>query len=161
MVESRFIKEILKLAKKASLAGEVPVGAIVVDSMGRIIGRGANKTNASKDGLMHAEMLAIRQAEKKLGDWRLEGCELYVTLEPCLMCLGAIGNTRISRAHYILADPLFGSLASKLSPAQVAKLYPNLKAVKIPDEEEVKTLMSDFFRDLRAKAKRVRMGQSN
>ena len=161
MAQDKFVTEIIKLAKKAAAAGEVPVGAIVVDSQGRIIGRGVNKTYASKDGLMHAEMIAIRQAEKHIDDWRLDDCELYVTLEPCLMCLGAIGNTRISTVHYILADPQFGSLASKLSPSQISKLFPNLKAKKIQGEEEIQKLMSDFFKDLRAKAKRVRTGQLN
>lgn len=154
-------KELIKLAKRAYRNGEVPVGAFVVNENDQIIGRGANKTHQTKDGLMHAELIAIRQAEKRLGDWRLKGCTLYVTLEPCLMCLGAIGNSRIDRVVYVLKDPLFGSVASKLSTAQVKKMYPKLKVEKLRGEEEVAELMTSFFKDLRTREKKFRMGANN
>lgn len=154
----KFQKEILKLAKRAGEKGEVPVGAIVVSPEGLIIGRGSNKTHATRDGLMHAEMVAIKQAQKKLGDWRLEGCEIFVTLEPCLMCLGAIGNARIDKVYFQLTDPLFGSVVSKLSPKDVARMYPKLKVERLEGGEVIRQLMEDFFRGLRQKERRVRMG---
>lgn len=158
MTTESYTKELIRLAKRAYSKGEVPVGAIVVGPDGKIIGRGANSTNASKDGLRHAEMVAIRQAEKRLNDWRLEDCEIYITLEPCLMCLGAIGNARIAHVYYLLEDPLFGSLVSKLPSQQVKKLYPRLKWKKLPGGEQVSSLMSDFFKDLRRRQKKIRMG---
>lgn len=158
MNTEKYIAELMKLARRAYAKGEVPVGAIVIDGKGKIIGRGVNKTNASKDGLMHAELVAIRQAEKKLGDWRLSDCEIYITLEPCLMCLGAIGNARVEKIYYLLEDKLFGSLVSKLSPEQVKKLYPKLRHEKLAGGEQVARLMADFFKDLRRKQKELRMG---
>ena len=98
---------------------------------------------------MHAELVAIRQAQKKLGDWRLDGTSLYVTVEPCLMCLGAIGNARVGNVYYLLADPLFGSVESKLTKSQVRKMFPKLKCQKLKDDGEVARLMKGFFQDLR------------
>ena len=156
---ANYNKEILKLAKRAMRNGEVPIGAIVVDPEGRIIGRGANRTHAKKDGLMHAELIALRQAQRKLADWRLEGCEVYVTLEPCLMCLGALGNARVAKVSYLLADPLFGSVESKLAPKDLARLYPKLVAEKIAGGEEVAVLMKEFFKGLRSRANQLRVGR--
>lgn len=145
----KYITEILRLARKALANKEVPIGAVVVDREGKIVGRGYNQTHAKKDGLMHAELVALRQAQKKLKDWRLEGTSMYVTLEPCLMCLGALGNARVKNVYYLLADPLFGSLESKLSKTQVQKLFPKLHCQKLKDDDTVAGLMKDFFRDLR------------
>lgn len=159
MVHDKYIKEILKLAKRAMAGGEVPIGAIVVDDTGRIVGRGANKTHAKKDGLMHAELVALRQAQKKLQDWRLEDCEVYVTLEPCLMCLGALGNARVGKIYYLLADPLFGSVESKLSARDVVRMFPKLKTERIGGSEAVAGMMQDFFKGLRNRSKQLRMGR--
>ena len=145
----KHITEILRLAHIALAKREVPIGAIVVDKNGIIIGRGYNQTHTKKDGLMHAELVAIKQAQKKLGDWRLDGASLYVTVEPCLMCLGAIGNARVENVYYLLADSLFGSVESKLNKSQVRKMFPKLKCQKLKDDGTVGGLMKGFFQSLR------------
>ena len=94
-IHEKYMKEALKQAKKAYLLGEVPIGCVIVYE-GKIIGRGYNRRNTDKNTLSHAEITAIRKASKKMGDWRLEGCTLYVTLEPCQMCAGAIIQARIT-----------------------------------------------------------------
>jgi tRNA(adenine34) deaminase len=145
----KYYSEILRLARRAAVRNEVPIGAIVVDKSGRIVGRGYNQTHAKKDGLQHAELVAIRRAQKVLGDWRLEAMEVYVTVEPCLMCLGAIGNARIKKVSYVLADPLFGSVESKLSRHRVARMFPGLVCQKLKDDGTVAELMRGFFKELR------------
>jgi len=146
-----YIEEIIKLAGKAYKKKEVPVGAVIVDRQGKVAGRGYNQTHAKKDGLAHAELLAIRSSQKKMGDWRLEGASIYITLEPCLMCLGAIGNARIKNLYYLLPDPLFGSVESKLSKQKVKQLFPKLSVRKLPESVAVRRMMKDFFKGLRKK----------
>ena len=106
-----FMSEALRHAAKAAMAGEVPVGAVIVQN-GAIIGTGRNRREEHKNALSHAEIEAIDQACKKLGGWRLSNCTLYVTLEPCPMCAGAIINARIDRVVYGAADPKAGSVHS-------------------------------------------------
>ena len=139
--------------------GEVPIGAIIVDPTGRIIGRGANRTHTKKDGLMHAELIALRQAQKNRGDWRLEDCEVYITLEPCLMCLGALGSARVKRIYYLLPDPLFGSVESKLSAKDISRMFPKLKTERLAGGEAVSSLMQEFFKSLRNRTKELRYGR--
>ena len=146
-----FSREALGLAKRALGKNEVPIGAVLVDEAGRVIGRGYNQTHGKKDGLAHAELLAIRSAQRLTGDWRLEETTMYVTLEPCLMCLGAIANARIAKVCYILADPLFGSVESKFKPGELKRLFPKLSVEKLEDEAEVASLMKEFFLRLRKK----------
>ncbi|MFA5967475.1 MAG: nucleoside deaminase [Patescibacteria group bacterium] len=129
----------------------MPVGAIVIDKSGQIIGRGYNLAHAKKDVTEHAEIRALRQAFKKTGDWRLDDCQLIVNLEPCLMCLGAIANARIKEVSYFLADPQFGSVESRLTKKQLTKLFPKLIIKKINDAGETKQLLQDFFKELRIK----------
>jgi tRNA(adenine34) deaminase len=106
-----FMREALELARHAAAAGEVPVGAVVV-SGGRIIGRGFNRPIASRDPTAHAEIVALRDAAERLGNYRLGGCELFVTLEPCVMCSGAILHARVARVIYGAADPKTGACGS-------------------------------------------------
>ena len=108
-MDEKFMKEALKLAKKAAELGEVPVGAVIVYD-GKSIARGYNRREIDQDGVAHAELIAIRRACKKIGFWRLEGCTLYVTLEPCPMCTGAIINTRIDRVVFGASDPKGGAM---------------------------------------------------
>ena len=143
--------EVFQLANKAFQKKEIPVGALVVDKSGQIIGRGYNLSHAKRDVVEHAEIRALRQAFKKTGDWRLDGCKLIVNLEPCLMCLGAIANARIKEVTYFLADPQFGSVESRLTKKQLAKLFPKLTIKKINDTGATKKLMQQFFQQLRTK----------
>ena len=112
MVYEKEMSAALALAREAFAAGEVPVGCVVTDREGRIIGRGRNRRQENADATAHAEMEAIREACAALGDWRLEGCSLTVTLEPCPMCAGAIINARIPTVVYGAKEPLFGSCGS-------------------------------------------------
>ncbi len=113
-MEEKFMKEALKLAKKAAAEGEVPVGCVVVCD-GKIVGRGRNRRETKKTAIGHAEIEAIAKACKKLGGWRLHRCELYVTLEPCPMCTGAILNARIPVVYYGAADEKAGSCGTRIN----------------------------------------------
>ncbi len=114
MERDTYMQQALTLARRAGHQGEVPVGCVVVDKEGRIIGRGQNRRQAEHDATAHAEIEAIREACRAMGDWRLEGCSLYVTLEPCPMCAGAIVNARIPRVIYGAKEENFGCCGSVL-----------------------------------------------
>ena len=107
-----YMREALALAREAAAAGEVPVGCVIADASGAIIGRGRNRRECLADATAHAEIEAIRQAGEALGSWRLDGCTLYVTLEPCPMCAGAIINARVPALVFGAADELSGSCGS-------------------------------------------------
>lgn len=109
--DSRWMKAALRLAHKAMILGETPVGAVVVRN-GAVLGRGYNRRERFSDVTQHAELMAIRQAEHRLGTWRLDGCDLYVTLEPCIMCAGAIVQARIQNVYYAAVDPKAGAAGS-------------------------------------------------
>lgn len=112
MDREKYMAEALTLAREAYAAGEVPVGCVIADSEGRIIGRGRNRREESGDATAHAEMEAIRQACAALGDWRLDSCAIYVTLEPCPMCAGAIINARVGTVVFGARERLSGSCGS-------------------------------------------------
>ena len=108
----KYMKEAMKQARKAYETGEVPIGCIIVENAtGKIVGRGYNRRNTDKTTLAHAEITAIKKASKTLGDWRLEGCTIYITLEPCPMCAGAIVLARIPLVVYGMADPRRGGVS--------------------------------------------------
>jgi tRNA(adenine34) deaminase len=109
--EERLMREALKEACKARVKGEVPIGAVVV-AKGRIVARGSNRPVSTRDPSAHAEIVALRKAGRKLGNYRLSGCDLYVTLEPCAMCLGAVVQARIDRLVYGASDPKSGAVHS-------------------------------------------------
>ena len=119
--DSEFMEQALRLAEKAFKAGEVPVGAVVVQA-GRIIAKAYNQVELLKDATAHAEMLAITQAEAAVGDWRLNDCDLYVTKEPCPMCAGAIVHVRIRRVIFGCADPRGGAAGGCINLLQVPTL---------------------------------------
>ena len=149
MLEEKFMREALKEAKKAKEKGEVPVGAIIVLD-GKIIARGHNMRENKKSSLCHAEIIAINKACKKLQNFRLENCEMYVTLEPCLMCAGAIIQSRIKKLAYGAEDPKYGMAGSSFN---VFELESNHK-VEVAGRilcEECSVLIKDFFRTLRKK----------
>jgi tRNA(adenine34) deaminase len=149
MNEKLFMEEALRLAREAADEGEVPVGAVVV--LGdRIVGRGRNRREKDKNALAHAELEAIDEACKKLGGWRLWQCDMYVTLEPCPMCTGAIINSRIKRLVYGASDYKAGSCGSVVN---LFDLPYNHKPEMISGfmQEECSQILTDFFRDLRKK----------
>ena len=113
--QEKFMKEAIRQAKKAYLLEEVPIGCVIVHD-GKIIARGYNRRNTDKNTLSHAEMIAIRKAAKKLGDWRLEECTMYVTLEPCQMCAGAMMQARLTEAVIGCMNPKAGCAGSVLQP---------------------------------------------
>ena len=110
----KYMKEAIKQARKAELLNEVPIGCVIV-SEDKIIARGYNRRNIDKNTLSHAELNAIRKASKKLGDWRLEDCEMYITLEPCQMCAGAIVQSRIKKVYIACMNPKAGCAGSVLN----------------------------------------------
>ena len=139
----------LELAKTAALLGEVPVGAVVVrKTTGEIVGEGYNRREIDKDSLAHAEIIAIDNASKKLGGWRLVDCVIYVTLEPCPMCAGAIINSRIERVIYGASDSKAGCCKSVIN---LFELPFNHRPEVIGGvlEEQCSGILSDFFRNLR------------
>ena len=112
MEHEAYMRMALELAREAADAGEVPVGCVIADADGKVIGRGRNRREESADATAHAEIEAIREAGEALGSWRLDGCTLYVTLEPCPMCAGAIINARVPMLVYGAADAVSGSCGS-------------------------------------------------
>jgi tRNA(adenine34) deaminase len=104
----KYMRFALELAQKAAIEGEVPIGAVIVDPVGNVLGVGYNLVEKESSSVEHAEMRAIRDAQRRLQDWRLEKCTMYVTLEPCLMCLGSILLARIERLVYASSSPIYG-----------------------------------------------------
>lgn len=151
----KYMKAALKLAQKSAAEGEVPVGCVVVCD-GAIVGRGRNRRETKKDALCHAELEAIHKACRKLGGWRLHRCDLYVTLEPCPMCTGAIINARIKTVYYGAPDPKAGSCGTLVN---LFDLPYNHRPEVVPGvlEEECAEALRDFFRALR---KRKKMGKT-
>lgn len=148
MDREHYMLEALALAREAAAAGEVPVGCVVIGPDGSVIGRGRNRREESADATAHAEVEAIRQACAALGTWRLEGCSLYVTLEPCPMCTGAIINSRIPVLVYGAREALSGSCGSVIDLFQ--ERYGHRPAVYGGVlAEECARLLRNFFRDKR------------
>lgn len=148
-MKKEYIKKISSLALTAFRKKEIPIGAIIIDKLGNIVAEGYNLTHSYKDSCQHAEIRALKQAFKKLNDWRLDNYTLIVNLEPCLMCLGAIHNARIKKVIYFLENPLFGSVVSKLTKPQLKKLFPKLSIEKVNDKNKTKLLLKKFFKNLR------------
>ena len=142
------MREALKHAKKAAALGEMPVGAVVVRG-GHIVASGYNRRETKKNALLHAEMIAIDRACKKLGGWRLPGCELYVTLEPCPMCAGAILNSRIERVYYGTKDIKSGCTGSRLNLLGMNLCNYSVEAEGGILGGECAEIIKDFFRELR------------
>ncbi|MBR2987506.1 MAG: tRNA adenosine(34) deaminase TadA [Clostridia bacterium] len=146
----RYMQAALSLARKAEALGEVPIGAIVVWDDGRIVGEGYNARESEKNALLHAEIMAIDAACKALGGWRLHKATLYVTVEPCVMCAGAIVNARIRRVVYGAKDPRFGAMGSLVDVTKIPFNHtPEVDHGVL--EEDCEALMKRFFLSLRAK----------
>ena len=148
--DEEYMTVCIELAKKAAKIGECPVGAVVVNKDGDVIGRGYNMRETLQSPTAHAEILAIEQAAKALGSWRLTDCTLYVTLEPCPMCTGAIINSRIKRLVYGASDYKAGSCGSVVD---LFSLPYNHKPEVVSGvmQEECAALLTDFFKKLRKK----------
>jgi tRNA(adenine34) deaminase len=139
-----FMREALALALEAAAAGEVPIGAVVVKD-GEVVGRGHNRPVAGRDPTAHAEVIALRNAAERTGNYRLADCILYVTLEPCAMCAGAIMNARISRVVYGAADPKSGACGSVVDLFAENRLNFHTTVVGGVMAEEAAKLLQDFF----------------
>lgn len=150
--DEKYMKEAIRQAKKALTSGDVPIGCVIVHE-GKIIARGYNKRNAKKTTLAHAELLAMAKAAKKLGDWRLEDCTMYVTLEPCQMCAGAIVQARIPKVVIGTMNPKAGCAGSVINLLQMDKFNHQVDVVYDILKEECSVMLSDFFRELREKKK--------
>ena len=146
--DEEFMKICIELAREAANKGECPVGAIVVDSNGSIIGKGYNNRETGNSPTAHAEIIAIEEAAKKLNSWRLSDCTLYVTLEPCPMCAGAIINSRLKRLVYGAFDEKGGACASVLNIFDYPFNHKPLVRSRIL-MDECSALLKDFFKELR------------
>ena len=154
-LKEKFMKEALRQAKKAEKIDEVPIGCVIVYE-DKIIARGYNRRNIDKNTLAHAELSAIKKASKKLGDWRLEGCTMYVTLEPCQMCAGAIVQARIDKVVIGSMNPKAGCAGSVLNLLQISAFNHQVEIDRGTLEEECSLLLSDFFKKLREKRRRLK-----
>jgi tRNA(adenine34) deaminase len=153
MNDEDFMRAALVLAREAEQAGEVPVGAVVVLD-GEIVGRGSNAPIGRHDPSAHAEMLALRDAAQNIGNYRLVGCELFVTLEPCLMCVGAMFHARIARVIYGARDPKTGAAGSVLNLFEEQRLNHHAVVLGGVLAEECGGILSQFFAARRAQQRR-------
>lgn len=146
----KYMKAALRLAKKAYDLEEVPIGCVIVHN-GRIIGRGYNRRNTDKTTLGHAEITAIKKASKVIGDWRLEECTIYITLEPCQMCAGAIVQARIPRVVIGSMNPKAGCAGSILNILEMPQFNHRCEVIRGVMNDECSNMLSAFFKELRAK----------
>lgn len=140
-------------AKRAQDLGEVPIGAIVVAPDGQVIGEGFNRRELDQDSTQHAEMIAIREACNKLGTWRLIDCSLFVTLEPCPMCAGAIINSRLKSLYFGALDPKAGAAGSVVNLFDIEKFNHHPNVIRGLYREEASQMLKDFFKEIRRKQK--------
>ncbi len=151
-LHEKYMKEALKQAKKAHALGEVPIGCVIV-YQDKIIGRGYNRRNTDKNTLSHAEITAINKASKFMGDWRLEECTLYVTLEPCQMCSGAIVQARIPHVVIGCMNPKAGCAGSILNVLQMPEFNHQVEITKGILEADCSNMLTTFFKELRIRNK--------
>jgi tRNA(adenine34) deaminase len=149
MNDLRWMAEAVAEARRAAELGEVPIGAVVVDAAGEIVSRAHNTKETTGDPLGHAEILALRQASARLGGWRLSGCTLYVTLEPCAMCAGALVASRVQRLVFATEDPKAGFCGSLGNLVQDRRLNHRLEVTSGVMREECSALLKEFFVALR------------
>ena len=151
--DEKFMKAAITQARKAYAIDEVPIGCVIVQN-DKIIARGYNRRNIDKNTLAHAELSAIRKASKKTGDWRLEDCTMYVTLEPCQMCAGAIVQSRMKRVVIGSMNAKAGCAGSILNLLQMQQFNHQVEITRGVREEECSQMLSQFFRELRVRKKR-------
>ena len=148
----KYMKEAIRQARKAELLNEVPIGCVIV-YQDKIIARGYNRRNIDRNTLSHAELNAIRKAGKKLGDWRLDDCEMYITLEPCQMCAGAIVQSRIKKVYIACMNPKAGCAGSVLNLLDIKQFNHQVEIDRGLMEEECSRMLSGFFKRLRESKK--------
>ncbi len=158
-IQEKYMKEALKQARKAYALGEVPIGCVIVHQ-GKIIGRGYNRRNTDKNTLAHAEITAIKKASKIIGDWRLEECTLYVTLEPCQMCAGAIVQARIPEVVMGCMNPKAGCAGSILNILEMPQFNHQVSVTRGILEQECSNLLKLFFTDLRERNKQEKAARN-
>ena len=156
--EEKYMREAIRLARKAAALKEVPIVCVIVHD-GRVIGRGYNRRTIDKNVLAHAEIIAIKKACKKIGDWRLEGCTMYVTLEPCPMCAGAIVQARIPRVVIGCMNPKAGCAGSVLNMFHEERFNHQVETEIGLLREECSQMLKDFFKTLREEGKKKKKGE--
>lgn len=154
-LDEKYMKEAIRQAKKAYALGEVPIGCVIV-YQDKIIGRGYNRRNTDKNTLAHAEITAINKASKKMRDWRLEGCTLYVTLEPCQMCAGAIVQARITEVVMGSMNPKAGCCGSILNILEMPQFNHQVHVKRGILEETCSAMLTSFFKELRIRNKEAK-----
>ena len=155
--DKKYMRQAITQAKKAAAIGEVPIGCVIVKD-DEVVARGYNRRNADHNTLSHAETVAIRRASKKLGDWRLEGCTMYVTLEPCQMCSGALVQSRIDRVVIGCDNPKAGCAGSILNLLDMPQFNHRVEITRDVLKEECSAVLTGFFKDLREKKGREETG---
>lgn len=153
--KEKFMREAIRQARKGEKIDEVPIGCVIVYE-NKIIARGYNRRNIDKNTLAHAELSAIKKASKKLGDWRLEGCTMYVTLEPCQMCAGAIVQARIDKVVIGSMNPKAGCAGSVLNLLQISAFNHQVELETGVLEAECSSMLSNFFKNLRIKKRQIK-----
>lgn len=156
-LDTKYMRAAFREAEKAYALGEVPIGCVIVHD-GKIIARGYNRRNTDKSTLSHAELTAIRKASRRVGDWRLEECTLYVTLEPCQMCAGAIVQARIPRVVMACMNPKAGCAGSILNILNMPEFNHQVDVTRGVLEEECSMLLTQFFKELRVRNKAEKRG---
>ena len=139
------MKEALEEARKAELIDEVPIGCVIVKD-DKIIARGHNQRETKQSPIGHAEIIAINKASKKLKSWRLEGCDIYVTLEPCIMCSGAIIQSRINKVYYGASDPKGGALGSSINVLEANNINHHPEVISGVLKEECSSIITNYFK---------------
>ena len=157
-VQERYMKQAIKLAKRAADLGEVPIGC-VIEYQGKVIGRGYNRRTTDKSTLAHAEIIAIKKACKKMGDWRLEDCTMYVTLEPCQMCAGAIVQARVKKVVIGCMNPKAGCAGSILNILRMEEFNHQVEIEQGVLEKECSDMLTSFFKNLRKRLKEQKAGK--
>jgi tRNA(adenine34) deaminase len=150
--DEKYMKQAIKLAKKAEANDDVPIGCVIVYD-GKVIARGYNRRNMDKSSLAHAEIMAIKKASKYMGDWRLEECTMYVTLEPCQMCAGAIVQARIPKVVIGCMNKKAGCAGSVINLFDIKEFNHQVETVRGVLEDECSALMTNFFANLRKRNK--------
>ena len=150
--DERFMRQAITQAKKALKNGDVPIGCVIVRE-GKVIARGYNRRNMDRQSLAHAELMAIKKASKIVGDWRLEDCKMYVTLEPCQMCAGAIVQARMPEVIMGCMNPKAGCAGSVINLLDMEGFNHRVKITKGVLQEECSTMLTEFFKKMREKGK--------